>query len=171
MRKIIFSLLILLVIVGVLIMLFSITRKLNVNTKQNFEYLTVLSLDSIEHKIDFKSADTTLVFVFNSECDICVIELEELLIDYHLFESFRIFVLSRQSIKELFELGTYYDIWNYSNLNIIKIDEGKTEEPFVSSPNPSVFVFDTNGKLIHSKKGYSKPEVLIQQIRKKDDNR
>jgi hypothetical protein len=152
-------------------MLFSITRKLNVNTKQNFEYLTVLTLDSIEHKIDFKSADTTLVFVFNSECDICVIELEELLIDYHLFESFRIFVLSRQSIKELFELDTYYDIWNYSNLRIIKIDEGKTEEPFVSSPNPSVFVFDTNGKLIHSKKGYSKPEILIQQIRKKDENR
>ena len=166
MRKRILSFLILLVIIGVLIMIFNITRKLNLNTKQNFEYLTALTLDSIEHKIDLQSADTTLVFVFNSECDICVIELEELLVDYHLFKTFRMFILSRQSIKELLELGTYYDIWHYSNINIIKIDEAKTEEPFVSSPNPSVLAFDTNGRLIHSNKGYSKPEILIKQIRK-----
>ena len=171
MRKKILSFLILLVIVGVIIMVFGITRKRNVNTKQNYEYLTVLTLDSIEYKIDLQSADTTLVFVFNSECDICVTELEELLVDYHLFQSFRMFILSRQRIKELFELGTYYDIWNCSNIKFIKIDEGKTEEPFVSSPNPSVFVFDTGGRLIHSKKGYSKPIVLIQQIRKEDENR
>lgn len=128
--------------------------------------LHALTLDSAAIEISLISADTTLVIVFNSECDICRIELESLLVNYSSFERFNIILLSRQNIDELQYIEANYNLNNYANFEILKIDEIKTEEPFLSASNPSLFVFQHNGKLMLQKKGYYSLEQLINQLQK-----
>lgn len=66
--------------------------------------LHALTLDSTAVEINFTRADTSLVIVFNSECDICRIELEDLLVNHPKFERFVILLVSRQSINELLRI-------------------------------------------------------------------
>lgn len=156
-----------LIIVGVtLFMIHGIAKKASSKPSPTPTSLQALSLDSIAVEISFVKADTSLVIVFNSECDICRIELEELLVNYTNFERYSILLLSRQSINEQLRIQANYNLGSYANLEMLKIDEVLTEEPFLSASNPSLFVFDQNGKLILQKKGYTSPELLIKQLHK-----
>lgn len=150
--------------VATLIMIHGIAKMTRSKPSPTLTSLHALTLDSSAVEINFTRADTSLVIVFNSECDICRIELEELLVNYPKFERFNILLVSHQSICELLRIEANYNLSNFPNFEILKMDELRTEELFLSASNPSLFVFDNNGKLILKKKGYTNPEQLINKL-------
>jgi len=155
------------IIVGVtLFMIHGIAKKARNKPNSSLTLLHAITLDSTAVEISLTGADTSLVIVFNSECDICIIELEELLVNYANFERYSILLLSHQSINELLRIQANYNLDSYVNFELLKMDEMRTEEPFRSASNPSLFVFDHNGKLILQKKGYTSPELLIKRLHK-----
>jgi hypothetical protein len=163
--KIIITILFIIFAVGVVVLIVGIAKRASHNASPKLDVIRTLTLNGMEQTVELVSADTTIVLIFNSECDICVYELEELLDDSYLFMSYRIIILSRQSFEDLQNITELYDLWSYPNIDILKIEDQITGEPYISSPNPSVFVYDTNAKLIYSKKGYAKPRFLIQVIK------
>lgn len=165
-KKQILSLVAIIIVGATLFMIHGIAKKARSKPSPTPTSLHALSLDSIAVEISFVKADTSLVIVFNSECDICRIELEELLVNYANFERYSILLLSHQSINELLRIQANYNLVNYANFEMLKIDELRTEEPFLSASNPSLFVFDHNGRLILQKKGYTSTELLKKQLQK-----
>ena len=147
-----------------LFMLYAIAKKARSKPNPTLTSLHAFTLDSIAVEINFIRADTSLVIVFNSECDICRIELEELLVNYPELERFNIMLVSHQSICELLRIEANYNLSNYPNFKILKMDELRTDELFLGASNPSLFMFDINGKLILTKKGYTNPELLINKL-------
>lgn len=149
-----------------LIMIYGIAKKAVNKPNSAPTSLHALTLNSTAIEISFIRPDTSLVIVFNSECDICRIELEEILLNYSKFERFNILLLSLQGINELLHIEANYSLSSYPNFELLKMDELTTEELFLNASNPSLFVFDHNGKLMLQNKGYSSPELLINQLQK-----
>lgn len=165
-KKQILSLVAIIIVGATLFMIHGIAKKVRSKPSPTLTSLHALSLDSTAVEISFIRADTSFVIIFNSECDICRVELEELLVNHTNFERYSILLLSHQSIKELLRIQANYNLGNYANFEMLKMDELRTEEPFLSASNPALFVFDHNGKLILQKKGYTSPELLIKQLHK-----
>jgi len=165
-KKQILSLLAIIIAGTTLFMIHEIAKKARSKPNATLTSLHALSLDSTAVEISFIRADTSLVIIFSSECDICRIQLEELLENYHNFERYNILLLSHQGLNELLRIQAKYNLNRFSNFQILKMDELLTEEPFFSASNPSLFVLDHNGRLILQRKGYTSPELLINQLQK-----
>lgn len=165
-KKQILSLLAIIIAGATLFMISGIAKKARKKLSPTPTSLHALTLDSTAIEIGFVRADTSLVIVFNSECDICRIELEELLVNYANFDRYSIFLLSRQGLNELLHIQANYNLGNYVNFEMLKMDELHTEELFLAAPNPSLFVFDHNGRLILEKRGYTSSEFLVKQLYK-----
>ena len=163
-KKQILSLLAIIIAGATLFMIHGIAKKARSTPTSSLTSLHAITLDSTAVEISLAGADTSLVIVFNSECDICRIELEELLVNHRDFNRYSVFLLSHQSINELLRIQANYNLDNYANFEMLKMDELHTEEPFLSASNPSIFVFDHNGRLMLQKKGYTRPELLIKQL-------
>ena len=91
--------------------------------------------------------------------------MNELLENYQLFQDFGIYLLSDQGIPNLIEFVKAYNMKNYPNINVVKIDVYNTDDQFIDSPNPSVFAYRKGNKLIYFKKGFSDPKMLLKEIR------
>lgn len=148
-----------------LFMVNDIAKKARSKSSSTLISLHALTLDSTAVEINFINADTSLVIIFNSECDICRIELESLLINYPKLERYNILLLSSQNINELLRIEANYNLSAYPTFKLLKMDELRTAEIFLSASNPSLFVFDSNGKLVLKKKGYTNPEQLIYKLK------
>lgn len=154
---------------GVIVVAIEIRKSVSSTDKELPVNLSVLTLDGIPETIEFMNADTTLVLIFNSECDLCIIELEELLVEADLFKNYKILLLSSQESATLIEIIETYSLNDYSGIQVYRKDELKTQELFFNAPNPSVFVYANGGKLIFSKKGYTHPQILLKEIRGSDE--
>jgi len=165
-KKQILSLLAIIIVGATLFMIHDIAKMAISKPNTSLNSLHAITLDSTAVEISLIGADTSLVIVFNSECDICRVELEELLVNYPDFERYNILLLSRQNLNELLHIQANYKLGGYSNFEILKMDELRTEELFLNAFNPSLFVFGHNGRLILQKKGYINPELLKKQLQK-----
>jgi hypothetical protein len=165
-KKLFAYLISLLLIGGVLFLVISIFRNVTVLSLDSPANLSVYTLDGVRVKLNFDTKDTTLLFVFNPDCDLCIIEFNELLESYHLFKDFEIYLLADQEISVLREFVKANDLNHYPNINVVKIDESDTDDQFINSPNPSVFAYKKGNKLIYFKKGYSNPKMLLNELRK-----
>ena len=79
-------------------------------------------------------------------------------------------MLSRQNVNTLKQVFLHLKLNKYSNIELFKIDQHISEEPFISASTPSVFIYDTSGNLIINRKGYSDPRELINTILNEQKN-
>ncbi|SDD36637.1 hypothetical protein [Williamwhitmania taraxaci] len=164
-KKTIITITIAVVVIMLGLLVFDITKKVSKQSVfAEIKTLHVKTLDSTNVTLALNQPDTTLIMIFNSECDICKIELGKMLIDYPLLEKYRICLLSRQNISVLKQFQIKQNLDNYPSIELFKIDERLTEEPFNTAPNPSVFIYDKNGKAIFQRKGYTNISELINLI-------
>lgn len=128
------------------------------------------SIEGELQRISLVGRDTIFVFVLDSECNLCTIEVEELLSNNYLFKPYKIVLLFRDNVNKIKEIHSEYKIYLYPKVRLMKIDEIETDEMFKKCPTPSVFIFDLKGKVIWYKKGYSKPNILIDSFREVNEN-
>jgi len=154
-----------------IILLVKITFKI---TKRSAEaknkIIHAYTLDSTRITLPLAQPDTTLVLIFNSECEFCNFEINKLLSEIPTFDQYRILMLSRQNVNTLKQVFLHLKLNKYSNIELFKIDQHISEEPFISASTPSVFIYDTSGNLIINRKGYSDPRELINTILNEQKN-
>ncbi len=124
-----------------------------------------LDLYGNQVKIPLQQRDTSIIMVFNSECEFCQLELYELLDNYNTFRNYRIFLLSAQPVDDLEQAAKEYNLYEYPVIRLLRLDIANTRDPFISAPTPSLFVYDPNGRMIVGRKGYAAPLKLISDLR------
>lgn len=127
--------------------------------------ITALTLDSTLTTLKPCGTDTTMVLVFNTECGICRTELE--LLTDTAYAHYSIVLLSRQRIATLHSVVAEFGLFDRPNIELLKISDTHTQEPYRSWPAPSVAIFDTHGRLVLKRKGFTDPKVLMKKAGKR----
>jgi len=140
-------------------------KVINLNRTSILKSLTVLNLNDNTVNIPLNQRDTTIIIVFNFECEFCNLELNELISNYELFKNFRIFLLSVQPVDDLARASEKYKLDQYPGIHLFRMSEETAEDPVFSVPTPSLFVYDPGGRLIVSRKGYAAPLKMIRDLR------
>jgi hypothetical protein len=150
---ILFGLIVLIVLI--LISVIEIAGKLKQKSiESENRILHLINLDGRGLVLDLNNSELILLLFFNSECDLCVNELNEIFSEYESFNETQIYLISRQDIHEIEQVNLEYQLAEYPNIKIFKLDSQLTLEPFLSAPNPSTYLFAEGGELLLSNYGY-----------------
>lgn len=143
------------IIVLILISVIEIAGKLKQKSiESENRILHLINLDGRGLVLDLNNSELILLLFYNSECDLCVNELNEIFSEYESFNETQIYLISRQDIHEIEQINLEYQLEKYPNIEIFKLDSQLTKEPFLSAPNPSIFLFAEGGDLLLSNYGY-----------------
>ena len=123
--------------------------------------ITALTLDSVLTTLEPCNGDTTMVLVFNTECGICRSELE--LLTDTAYRHYNLVLLSHQSIATLHSVVAEFGLFDHPNIELLKISDIHTQEPYRSWPAPSMAVFDTRGRMVLKRKGFTDPKLMIRK--------
>jgi len=100
------------------------------------------------------------IIVFNSNCNLCIDEIEDIVDNIDEFKKVNFYLVSNQTTKELIEYNEDSEFLGLNNFTILQ-DKNQEIYKYFSNPTlPSIFFYDKNKKLIDYKKGF----VLIDEL-------
>jgi len=92
--------------------------------------------------------------IFNSNCDFCLDEIEDIIDNGKLFSDVNFYLVSDQTEEELLEYAKDSEFLEEDNFTIL-LDINNDINKFFNYPgNPSTFMYNNEGKLIDFKKGF-----------------
>lgn len=107
----------------------------------------------------------SLIFIyFNTECEYCIYEAEEISKNIQAFAGCQILMVSIESPKLLIQFAEKYNLSNIDNLYILYDKELCFEKTFGINPYPSCLIYNKSGKLVKHFKGEVKIDALTKYI-------
>lgn len=107
----------------------------------------------------------TIIFLFNPDCDLCLLELEGVIIEHKFFDDKELNFISFAEMEILNELHNTFNLDKHSHIQLLSINAFSFPEKYIDYPNPSVIVYDQSGDFLLEHRGYCSPEALIAKIR------
>lgn len=125
----------------------------------SFSVKGVLS-DSIIMLSSFKS-NRLLIIYFNSECEHCQFEIEQLKKHINYFKSSQILLLSSEPSSTIYKFIKIQNLHIYKNIQVAHIDGKVAYETLGFSSVPHILIYGENGLLEKNYKGETKIESLL----------
>ena len=135
----------------------------NIATLPSFQFYNLqnqpYTIDSLQ-----KNKKTLLLF-FNTTCEHCQYETEQIIKNKTAFEVCNTLFVSNQSLPEIKSFDGIYHILNLPSLTLLRDSLDNSKRGFGVSSIPSSFIYDVNGKLVTSFKGEVKIEAIIAALK------
>jgi len=101
----------------------------------------------------------TLILYFNTECEHCLYEAEQISKNHDKFSASQVLMVSFENIDTLKHFAMEYGFYNQENISVLQDSKFQFDSIFGRSPVPSSFIYDINGKLV--KKFFDYPLCVI----------
>ncbi|WP_166966052.1 peroxiredoxin family protein [Yeosuana marina] len=141
------------------------------NIEKSLQIIPEFSFKTLENK-DFTKADLALniptIFIyFNTECDYCQHEAQNINKNIEFFKNCQILFVSTEDIKSIKEFGDNYNLSLHSNITFLYDSSNTFSNRFDATSVPYILVYNMNQELIKKHKGQLKVEVLIKLLENK----
>ncbi len=111
-----------------------------------------------------KSQPTLLLF-FNTTCEHCQYETEQIIKNNASFSNSNVLFISRQSKNDIQLFDSTYQLSKYSFIKLLRDSTDYSYKIFGINSFPSSIVYNADGKLVKSFKGETKIEVIISALK------
>jgi hypothetical protein len=163
-KKTIFLLIATLLLAATLFIVYSTAEKLNhkASARENLKSLSRLTLVDIDGTaLRFSSQRKTILVFFNSECNNCQHEVDQIVENKILFEDSEIVLMSSESIAAIKNFAGRYDSRQIDDLHFTKIPEAQVEEVFENIAVPQIFIYGSDGNLLKHFTGETKIDAIL----------
>ena len=134
----------------------------------NIKTIPLFSYKSINGKV-FSNTNLvenipTIFLYFNSECEHCQSEAEQIRDNVEKFERMQLVFISFEEPKKIMAFATKYKLNHYGNINFLY--DSKVSFPITFDVNslPTVVIYDKNRKLLEKIKGEVKIENILKKV-------
>ncbi|WP_264553261.1 TlpA family protein disulfide reductase [Flavobacterium sp. N2038] len=172
MRKSLKSIFILLFVSTFLFLGYQILSKINYKkeVQQNIKTIPKFSYQNIKGGIftneNLKTETPTIFIYFNTECEYCNEEAQMIHKNIKKFESVQIIFVSFENIEQIKNFAQNHQLINYDNIHFLHDSKATFTSTFDVTSLPCIVLYDKNQKLIEKIKGQTKPENIIQKLKK-----
>jgi peroxiredoxin len=150
-------------------MLYSMQKKIKQKKaiQENIRSLPDFTFYHLEDSSQFTPKDlvenqSILLIYFNSECEHCQYEASEIYKQQAQFKDTQVLLISSESIKAIQSFSKKYKLTQIPFLKVLKVDVEAFYKSFGSLSVPSIFIYDTDHKLVKNFKGEVKIEKLLE---------
>lgn len=178
MKKIVLSLSILVILATMLLL--TIKKALDVEgTMPNHKMIEITEIPTFEFmnmenenigNLDLETGISTIIIHFSPTCDFCDEEAKIILNHYHEFEKSQVLFVSNHSKKSIKEFQKKHSLDIYPNIYFLQYKKNQFENIFGICKLPSIFVFDTQFRLIKEINEAVSAKTLIKYTRAANDS-
>lgn len=151
-----------------LFMVYGIVEKLTtkVDRQRRIQSLPIAapihSMDSVSLRLPINK-NLILVF-FNSSCEHCQYELNEIKRNISKFKDINLFLMSSENIIDIKAAGQFYGLNEYKNIHFVKINSEDIFTSFGQLSVPHIFIYESGGNLIKEFKGETKISAILKYL-------
>lgn len=113
---------------------------------------------------DLKNAIPTVFLYFNSECEHCQSEAEEIRDNTEKFQNVQLVFISFEEPKKITVFAKKYKLIGYDNITFLCDSKVSFATTFDVNSLPSLVIYDRNKKLIEKIKGEVKIENILKKV-------
>ncbi|MCF6168568.1 redoxin domain-containing protein [Lutibacter sp.] len=114
----------------------------------NYKNLTLKGMEF------YNKGDYNCFLLFNSDCNLCMDEIEDIVDNIKIFKDVNFYLVSNQTEEQLIEYSEDSEFLGLKNFTVLLDRNNDINKFFNYSGNPSTFMYDNDGKLIDFKKGF-----------------
>lgn len=129
---------------------------------QNLDRFPLFDFDSVRFYLS--SNRKTIVVYFDSECDHCQYELNQIFLNRRSFKNSDIILTSSELISTIKHYAEGNCPQDSDNIRFTKINQDEAYETFGSLAVPQIFIYGADGILIKEFKGETKIDVVLQYL-------
>jgi len=137
--------------------------------KEKIAYIPKFNLKTMQGDIftnsDLKQNVPTIFFYFNSDCDFCQAETEEIISNIKNLESIQIIFVSNESIQQILMFQHKYRLEGYDNVLFLCDDNNNFAQLLGLKSIPSSFIYSKTGVLLDKNNGPVKVDYLLKSIK------
>ena len=137
-------------------------KRLTRHGLQNLDNFPLFDFDSA--RFHLTSNRKTMVVYFDSECDHCQYELNQIFINKNSFKDSDIILMSSELISTIKRYAEKSCPGDLHNIRFTKINPDEAYETFGSLVVPQIFIYGTDGMLIKEFKGETEIDVVLQYL-------
>lgn len=163
-----------LIIIGILsVVLFFVYKIIStVQTKtklqKNIATLPFFQFTNLQNQFfindSLKKSQPTLLLFFNTTCEHCQYETEQIIKNISSFKNSNVLFISRQSKNDIQLFDCIYHLSKYSFIKLLRDSTDNSYKIFGINSFPSSIVYNADGKLVKSFKGETKIEAIISAL-------
>lgn len=149
---------------------FKVISKIN-HKKEVAEHIKTIpafSYKNINGKVfsntDFKENTSTIFLYFNSECEHCQNEAEQIRDNIKKFANVQLVFISFEEPKQIEAFAAKYKLNHYDNVNFLCDSKVSFATTFDVNSLPTVVIYDKNKKLVKKIKGEVKVENILNML-------
>jgi len=135
----------------------------NIKTIPAFSYKTTKG--EVFSNKDLKNDTPTLFLYFNSECEHCQSEAEQIRDNVEKFANVQLIFISFEVPKKIEYFSTKYKLNHYDNINFLCDSKVSFSITFDVKSLPTIVIYDKNKKLLEKIKGQVKVETILKKIK------
>ena len=129
----------------------------------SFELKSTLG-ENITNK-NLKVAVPVIFFYFNSECEFCQNEIQDVVRNIKKFEGIQLLFVSFEPVQKIIMFQTTYKLDIYDNVVFLSDYKNTFSETFGVKTLPSSLVYDKNRKLLSRNNGAVKVDYLLKALK------
>lgn len=109
----------------------------------------------------------TVIMYFNTGCEHCQYETGQIIKHANELQSANFLMISIQPVKELKSFDSSYQISRYPFIKLLRDKNSIMHPTFGANNVPSIFIYDSNKRLVKKYAGEVKIEAIITMVNKK----
>lgn len=158
-------------IIGIItFMAYKVIKKINhkaavaehIKTIPSFTYKTIQG--NLFSKQDLKDNIPTVFFYFNSECEHCQSEAEQIRDNLEKFKNVQLVFISFEDSKKIKAFATKYKLTGSDKITFLHDSNVNFATTFDVNSLPTVVIYDKKKKLVAKIKGEIKVEVILEKL-------
>ncbi len=163
---------VILVIMVVAVLLTKITARTQANKigKEKLERTPnprLVTLDSLPFSLGSLSEKPLVLIHFNSECEHCHYEIEEMKSHFNEFKNTNVVWFSIEPIHKILAFRNTYLMNDVSNIVFTKLNAEDAAVTFGALAVPHIFIYGADGYLIKEFRGETKAEAILKHLNSK----
>lgn len=123
----------------------------------DFTFTHVLSLDTVNKHSLNPSCDHYVILYFNSKCEFCNFDIQNILKNNNLFKRSQILLVSSEDLNTI---KKSYDVSDYSNISLYYCDKDNFYKLFKTDRTPSMYIYNKKKFLIKKFIGETKIQLI-----------
>lgn len=114
---------------------------------------------------NLKVAVPVVFFYFNSDCEFCQAEIQDIVQNIKKFEGIQLLFVSFEPVQKIIMFQATYKLDIYDNIVFLSDYKKTFSEIFGVKTLPSSLVYDKNGKLVSRNNGAVKVDYLLKALK------
>jgi thioredoxin-related protein len=166
-RKSLLLLFVISLLSGTLLLIYFLYEKISRNylVQQNLEVLANFPLFDLDSTRFYLKPDRkTMLIYFDSECNYCEEEINDLSINIDSFKDLDIVLMSSELIRAIKLYQEKNRELQLANIRFVKINTEEAYDTFGSLAVPQIFIYRADGALIKKFKGETTIDAILQYI-------